>query len=334
MRELGPRARRVHHALRHRSISGALAPGAQLPSQPRLAATFGVATMTVRQALSQLEAEGLVSCEAGRGSFVRAPVSQVVLVVQAEVSDRKALAALVGRAGHRVVEAADAGEGLAALERDQTIGLVLTAARIPDAAAGIGFIRAVRQRWPRIPLAAVTAFPDDLAVLHGTRECPLLIIPKPFRASQIEEVLGLVLPRAEPSPGPDGRAVLLADDEPVVRQVVRELIEADAFQVEEVASGYEALAALQRRPFGHVFLDLRMPQGGVDTAQLIARMYPNTVVILATGYTADALTGTDKLVTVLPKPFDEAAVREALSLRRAPLDNVPAAGPARSAPGG
>ena len=52
--------------------SGALAPGTQLPPERRLAATLGVSRMTVRQALGELERDGLVRRVVGRsgGTFV------------------------------------------------------------------------------------------------------------------------------------------------------------------------------------------------------------------------------------------------------------------------
>jgi DNA-binding FadR family transcriptional regulator len=54
---------------------GLLADGEQLPSEPDLAAQLGVATVTVREALSELRNQGLIVTRRGRGggSFVRAP---------------------------------------------------------------------------------------------------------------------------------------------------------------------------------------------------------------------------------------------------------------------
>ena len=81
MPELGPRSRRIYEVLAQRIRSGALAPGAQLPSHRELAADFSVAPMTVRQVLGMLESAGLVSRQAGRGTFVRPPGRLTLLVV-------------------------------------------------------------------------------------------------------------------------------------------------------------------------------------------------------------------------------------------------------------
>lgn len=57
--------------LRRAIESGEFAPGSALPSEAQLMEHFGVARMTVRQALQVLKAEGLVVAEHGRGVFVR-----------------------------------------------------------------------------------------------------------------------------------------------------------------------------------------------------------------------------------------------------------------------
>ncbi|WP_082772095.1 GntR family transcriptional regulator [Actinoplanes sp. TFC3] len=55
--------------------AGELAPGSMLPPQKVLSSRYGVTLVTLRQALQQLENEGLVSQEPGRGTFIASPRS-------------------------------------------------------------------------------------------------------------------------------------------------------------------------------------------------------------------------------------------------------------------
>ncbi|MGB6165772.1 MAG: GntR family transcriptional regulator [Pseudonocardiaceae bacterium] len=57
--------------LRQSITSGALQPGASLPSESELGQRYGVSRPTVRRALQTLEQEGLISAHAGRGRVVR-----------------------------------------------------------------------------------------------------------------------------------------------------------------------------------------------------------------------------------------------------------------------
>ena len=66
-----PPYRQIAGMLREAVRSGRLAPGERLPSETELIEHFGVARMTVRQAVQELRAEGLVIAERGRGVFVR-----------------------------------------------------------------------------------------------------------------------------------------------------------------------------------------------------------------------------------------------------------------------
>jgi GntR family transcriptional regulator len=66
-----PASRRIADELRRSIESGELAPGAQLPSERQLAATYGTARNTAREAIRLLADAGLVIAEQGRGAFVR-----------------------------------------------------------------------------------------------------------------------------------------------------------------------------------------------------------------------------------------------------------------------
>ncbi|MCX2967865.1 MULTISPECIES: GntR family transcriptional regulator [Streptomyces] len=63
--------RQIADQLREAIDRGRFAEGAKLPSEAELVDHFGVSRMTVRNALSMLQSEGLVSSEHGKGVFVR-----------------------------------------------------------------------------------------------------------------------------------------------------------------------------------------------------------------------------------------------------------------------
>ena len=62
--------------------------------------------------------------------------------------------------------------------------------------------------------------------------------------------------------------ILLADDEPDIRNIVRMRLEREGWSVEEAASGYEALAACRERPPEVLVLDQRM--GGFTGIEVAA----------------------------------------------------------------
>lgn len=66
-----PPYRQIAGMLREAIGSGQLSAGERLPSEAALIEHFGVARMTVRQAVQELRSEGLVISEHGRGVFVR-----------------------------------------------------------------------------------------------------------------------------------------------------------------------------------------------------------------------------------------------------------------------
>ena len=65
-----PKYQAIHTVLRRRILDGEYPAGSQLPPQQELADEFGVTLMTLRQAISRLDADGLVWAARGKGTFV------------------------------------------------------------------------------------------------------------------------------------------------------------------------------------------------------------------------------------------------------------------------
>src|SRR5256885_15101426 len=68
-----PRHAQIRETIRHRVLDGTYAPHSLMPSESRMMAAFGVSRITIRQALGDLQKEGLIFKVAGKGSFVAKP---------------------------------------------------------------------------------------------------------------------------------------------------------------------------------------------------------------------------------------------------------------------
>ena len=191
---LGPRARRVYLALRDRIARGDWPPGTKLPAHRDLAAEFGVAPMTMRQVLAQLEEQGLVSRQLGRGTFVREASSPAILLIEAAPTMGAFLAEYVRRAGYRALAAGHQGEAQAILTADPAIVLALCDLEVSPSHDGIETIRLLRSRWPQVPVAAIVGDLRALRELFGTAAWPLHVLPKPVNLGLLDELLRLVAP--------------------------------------------------------------------------------------------------------------------------------------------
>jgi len=117
------------------------------------------------------------------------------------------------------------------------------------------------------------------------------------------------------------RQVLVVDDEPHIRTVLRGYLEAAGFAVAEAADGETAVRAVRRDPPDLVLLDVLLP--GIDGLEVLRqlRTFSDVYVILVTARTEEV----DKLVGLgvgaddyITKPFSprEVAARVKAVLRR------------------
>src|SRR5579871_391616 len=121
---------------------------------------------------------------------------------------------------------------------------------------------------------------------------------------------------------PQQFSVLVVDDEPALRKVIRASLAASGFAVDEAGTGGEAVGAVQQRPFDLVLLDVNMPgMSGVEACRQIRALAPHTGIVMVTVRDAEedkvnALdAGADDYVTK-PFRFRELVARLGAVLRR------------------
>ena len=81
------------------------------------------------------------------------------------------------------------------------------------------------------------------------------------------------------------RKILVVDDEPTVRQSIREALAAEGTQVDSVPSGEEALRLEGVEEYGLIIADLMMPGlSGLDLLRKLRERGSRAKVVVVTGY--------------------------------------------------
>jgi DNA-binding NtrC family response regulator len=108
--------------------------------------------------------------------------------------------------------------------------------------------------------------------------------------------------------------ILVVDDEAVIREAVKRILEQEGYQVITATSGHTALEKVQNDDFTVVISDLKMPgMGGMEVLKSIKILQPDVPVIIITGY-ATVETAVDAIKNgafdYLSKPFTPPQVKE------------------------
>jgi len=136
--------------------------------------------------------------------------------------------------------------------------------------------------------------------------------------------------RQPAAPTKAGGTILVADDDPMVRSVVRRVLERAGYEVVLAFDGAEALAVFgaRRGEIRGVILDVTMPtMGGVEALRRLREIDPVIPVLLASGYaeqeTSIQLAG-DGFATLLEKPFPAQALVEKVEAMLSAAGEAPA----------
>ena len=103
--------------------------------------------------------------------------------------------------------------------------------------------------------------------------------------------------------------ILLVEDDDVIRELIRDILEMEGYQVLMAARGLEAINICQEavEPVELLITDVVMPEmNGRDLSKTLAEMYPEMKILYMSGYTDDAVISDGVLeagTAFLQKPF-------------------------------
>jgi response regulator RpfG family c-di-GMP phosphodiesterase len=136
-----------------------------------------------------------------------------------------------------------------------------------------------------------------------------------------------------PTPIPSSARILIVDDEPVIRRLLKDILSAEGYRCEASGSAEDALEKIPRHPCDLVMIDIRMP--GMDGIALLKKLRdlepgdaPMATIMLTAVNALDMAVEAMKLgaYDYLTKPFSNEtvllSVAKALDRRRLVLENL------------
>lgn len=111
---------------------------------------------------------------------------RTILMVEDEPLQRMGLTQIVEEAGYAAVEAADADQAIAILERRTDIHIVLADIDMPGSMDGLRLAAMVRDRWPPIEIIVTSA---GRAPRLDTIPARSVFLPKPLNERRVRSAL-------------------------------------------------------------------------------------------------------------------------------------------------
>lgn len=112
------------------------------------------------------------------------------------------------------------------------------------------------------------------------------------------------------------RHVILVDDNDIVRELMRAMLERDGFSVDSAASAYDALLIAERDDVVDLLVtDVYMPgMDGLELADRLLELHPEASVLYTSGHADDRILAPGTVpagAAFLPKPFTMAELLRA-----------------------
>jgi signal transduction histidine kinase/CheY-like chemotaxis protein len=255
--------------------------------------------------------------------------SETVLLVEDDDFVREMAQRTLARHGYSVLSARDAEEAGELLSGLPGPLHILVADVVMPGTGGVALAARLVRQMPALRVLLISGYgtlPDEAAALGA----PLLT--KPFTSLELAAAVRRALDSAPqrtaagaaPAAAPTGDplTVLVVDDDPQVRRVVRGLLETAGHRVLEAGNGNQALSVLRRAPADLVLCDMLMPEKeGLETCAELRRLFPELPFIGMSGAPAsdNYLRVARKLgaAGTLSKPFSGQELLAAIAAARA-----------------
>ena len=128
---------------------------------------------------------------------------RTILVVEDEEAVREAAMAMIEELGYHRLEAADAEQALAVLERGDRVDLVFTDVVMPGPLRTRDFAQKMRQLRPGLPVLFTSGYTDNAIIHQGRLDEGVHLISKPYAKADLARRIAALLADPTRSAGPE-----------------------------------------------------------------------------------------------------------------------------------
>jgi PAS domain S-box-containing protein len=231
--------------------------------------------------------EGGVAATAKEWSQATPAGNETVLFVEDDPGVRSYTADALRDLGFEVIEASDAPTALDIVGSGRELDLLFTDVGLPGM-NGRQLADRVREARPSLPVLFATGYARNAIVHQGRLDEGVDLLTKPYTRSQLANKIRDMLDRPRRTV-PRTRAVLLVEDEAMLREVVAYMLKALGFRVAEAKSCEEAHAILaESTDFEFAIIDVALGDGsGIDVLSALREAVPAIPALIASGAPLD-----------------------------------------------
>ena len=213
---------------------------------------------------------------------------RLIVLVESDRASRQRLSSVLRRRGFLVIAVRSNRRAIIVLKHERP-SVVLAD---PDASNhDDDLIERIRSSDAKLPIILLHRNGDTTARAYPAGEVQASLstdVSEDRLVQEVERWLNAPPPRARGERWPG--SILVADDEPKLRQILEEFLHLHGFTVLTAASGHEALERFLSHAPTVVLLDIRMPgMDGIETLRQMKAAQPDAVVIMMTGLEEEGL---------------------------------------------
>ena len=109
--------------------------------------------------------------------------------------------------------------------------------------------------------------------------------------------------------------ILVADDDPVIRKLLGQVLSEDGHKVSLATNGAQAIEKVQKEDFELLLSDVHMPvMNGLETLRIMRSTFPQLPVVMMDSYPDQLVKQAENegALTCIHKPFDLKELREVI----------------------